>query len=138
MRRRRPPGGARLPAIDQLRRYFETIVPGATLLDAWLAIRRVGGHPARRLRRGGVYTPFMLFEPGCVIDLGVAQGGDAAGVERRLGELLATGLPPCRWEAGGTLKEIKDWNETIYLPQAGFGEVSIAPGEGAASLGAAA
>ncbi len=112
--------GRPLPAFKQLEYYFQKVLPGATLVNAYLALKRVGGFPVQRRRGHGrtEYYPCTMFLPGCCF---VLKDADKA----RLEELARSGLPAMCWD-NGTLVAMNDWKTFPWLPAAGYGEISIA------------
>jgi RAMP superfamily len=112
---------------EQLRDYFETLVPGAKLKGLYTQRRYAGGYPAlRRPPGGGVagYRPFSLFVEGTAFLL-EADEANAPSVEAVLAELEQTGLPAKRWNACGVLEPFGDWQVNPYLPENGYGAISV-------------
>lgn len=113
----------------QLRDYFEfeNVVRGATLVSHYAQRRYVGGYPARRRRPGGGvagYRPFSLFVEGSCFLL-EADEANAPSVARTLAGLERTGLPAKRWNADGTLEPFGDWQVNPFVPENGYGAISV-------------
>jgi hypothetical protein len=85
---------------------------------AALRFRAFGKTPAGRPR----YQPFELTEPGAVFVL----AADAAGQVRAFADRIArTGLPAIRRTGGATTP--LDWRTCPFVPENGYGEVTVSP-----------
>lgn len=113
---------------DTLKAYFHDVVPDAALCDDGHYAQRVlvGAYQARRRRPDGnttPYRPYSLFTAGSCFLLEAAQA-DADKVARQLAELARTGLPVRRWGSDG-LAPVTSWRECPYLPENGYGAISV-------------
>lgn len=106
---------------DQLRRYFEDIAPGASLRRSFVQRKLVGGYPAWRYR-SGAYRPYSLFQAGSSFLIDAA--GEQAAVAERLAVFVRHGLPVRVWN-GGKMVPAVDWLTMPFLPQNGYGAISI-------------
>ncbi len=106
----------------QLEIYVRQVFKGAELVDCFLRLHRAGGYHARRLRKP--YRPTVIFEPGSTLLLERAAGAtdDPA---QALATYLKSGLPAMRWSSATTLAEETDWTTCAYLPQSGYGQISV-------------
>jgi hypothetical protein len=115
--------GRPAPANVQLDAYIKTAIPGSRLDDCFLGLRRAGGFHARLSQ--GPYQPTTLFAAGSTLRIACDDPASAGAVAGRLAKLERTGLPVMRWNDRGGLDEITDWRACAYLPQNGYGEISV-------------
>lgn len=113
---------------DTLKAYFRDVVPDAALCDDGHYVQRVlvGAYQARRRRPDGntlPYRPYSLFTAGSCFLLEAAQA-DAEKVAHCLAELERNGLPVRRWGRNG-LAPVTSWRECPYLPENGYGAISV-------------
>ena len=115
-------GDRPVSARAQLAAYVSEVVKGAELNDCFLQLRRAGGYHARRGSRP--YRPTLIFEPGSTLLLRrVAGASDDPAQALRI--YLKAGLPVMRWTSATTMAKETDWTANAYLPQNGYGEISV-------------
>ena len=74
--------------------------------------------------RTGAYRAQSLFVAGSAF-LIEAEQSKSASVAHTLSSLLSTGLPVKAWNPSGALVDVGDWRTMPYLPENGYGEISV-------------
>jgi hypothetical protein len=108
---------------ETLEAYFAAVLPGVTLVDHFCQRKLIGGYSSRRRRLYDRYRPLTLFTEGSCF-LIKANAGAEDEVRKRLHALQQSGLPHCV-SRDGIIVEITDWKSSAYVPQNGYGEISI-------------
>jgi hypothetical protein len=114
------------PAMDvgaALAAYWSHVCPGAVLERRFVRRCLFGGYLGMRRRAGATYRPWPLFVAGGVFEITAAQK-DVTLVADALERLRRDGLPALQMR-GGALHELIDWRACPFLPQNGFGEISV-------------
>lgn len=101
---------------QMIKRYFDK--QNITLLDHFVQRELVGGYPVYRNNAG--YQPYSLVQAGSCFLVEATPALD---------DLRKNGLPVYR-ETNGQLVEETDWQKCVYLPQNGFGEISVSAFKG--------
>jgi hypothetical protein len=116
-------GAGFLDVTTALARYVSDALPGAKLIDHFARRRLIGGYQRQRRKGGARYSPLSLFEAGTCL-LIEADAVDAVSVAARLQEYMAFGLPVMAMTGEG-LRPVTDWREMPYLPEHGYGRISV-------------
>lgn len=101
---------------QMIKRYFDK--QNITLLDHFVQRELVGGYPV--YRNNAAYQPYSLVQAGSCFLVEATPALD---------DLRKNGLPVYR-ETNGQLVEETDWQKCVYLPQNGFGEISVSAFKG--------
>lgn len=100
--------------------YFRALLGDGVRNARCAATRRLAGefyaHRYGAAQAG--YLPFELTQPGATFELDLSQ--EAA---NRLGAFLRAGLPPLM--QGRLLRDPSEWRRCPFMPQNGFGEISV-------------
>ncbi len=110
------------------RAAFKTLSGGALELSHFFASQRMAGGAYLHLRhfgpRSDKYRPLVLTEPGSVFMLNVLNAAAARSLLNRW-QRHGLPLPPAVQDAHGG-----SWQDHPYLPQNGYGEITLAPDHG--------
>lgn len=118
------------PVRAALEAYFALVLPGAKLERYFARRRLVGGYQAKRRPPGGkgaAYRPYSLFDAGSCFFLS-ADAASQDDVTKLLDRLARAGLPVCSCDMTGaalSLLTAKDWNVCPFVPENGYGEISV-------------
>lgn len=103
-----------------LARYFKHF--NLDLKDHFCQRRLVGGYPVLRAKGLKSYRPLTLYSEGSCFEL----NGEVADIEN-FSAFANTGLPVLREDQNDQLNVETDWKSCLYLPQNGYGEISVNP-----------
>jgi hypothetical protein len=115
------------PDLKQLyKNAFETLSDSALTLSHLFASQSMAGgeylwHRFMKGKKNNKYLPYVLSDPGSVFVLRVAPGKEAD-AKNKVEKWLANGLP---LPANVADYHGSTWRENPYLPQNGYGEVSV-------------
>jgi hypothetical protein len=101
-----------------LRDYFTAVDPALVLEDAYFQTEIAGGYAAKNGRQSQ-YQPLRLVVAGSCF-----QFEASSELQPALDRLATTGLPVLRQDAQG-FHRVTDWSECLFLPENGFGEVTV-------------
>lgn len=101
---------------EQYAAYFAAVCAGAHVVSFYASQRMAGRYAAMRHLPYPAYYPFVLTSPGSVFLLRDTKG--AGSLERRLRELLESGLPV---PSSMTNAKPLDWKNCPFVPENGFG-----------------
>ena len=106
--------------------YWKDVSKSALKLCHYFARQRLAGgkyaYERRQRKKLGQYRPWLLTEPGSVFILRAASDAGATTAKGFIDEWMQSGLP-----LGDAVKKeyTGDWQHNPYLPENGYGEISV-------------